>query len=60
VPPFRDDKQTPFQFPNWTRLVWNAKLARWTSEETVYNPARGTPAVRTRSDSHGGKTRSAL
>ncbi len=34
----------PFQFPNWTRLVYGGG-GLWASEEDVYNPARDAPRV---------------
>jgi hypothetical protein len=34
-----DPNGPPFQFPNWTRLVY-AGNGKFTSEEDVYNPAR--------------------
>ena len=30
----------PFQFPNWTRLVFDPTTKKLISEETVYNPLR--------------------
>jgi len=33
-----DPDGEPFQFPNWTRLVYGGD-GRWKSEEDVYNPA---------------------
>jgi hypothetical protein len=35
---------TPFQFPNWTRLVYGGN-GLWASEEDIYNPARDAPRV---------------
>ena len=35
---------TPFQFPNWTRLVYGGG-GLWQSEEDVYNPSRDAPRV---------------
>ena len=34
-----DPEGEPFQFPNWTRLVY-AGAGLWKSEEDVYNPAK--------------------
>ncbi|HET9063810.1 MAG TPA: hypothetical protein VFO62_11035, partial [Candidatus Binatia bacterium] len=34
-----DPNGPPFQFPNWTRLVY-AGNGKFVSEEDVYNPAR--------------------
>jgi ketosteroid isomerase-like protein len=36
--PFKPDG-TPYQFPNWTRLVYGGN-GLWKSEEDIYNPAR--------------------
>jgi len=53
--PFRADG-TPFQFPNWTRLVYGGG-GLWSSEEDIYNPARdATRAFRGWVEA-GGKTR---
>jgi hypothetical protein len=41
--PFDEDGR-PFQFPNWTRLVYGGG-GKWRSEEDVYNPARDAPRV---------------
>jgi len=41
--PFDADGK-PFQFPNWTRLVYGGG-GRWKSEEDMYNPARDAPRV---------------
>jgi len=41
--PFDSDGR-PFQFPNWTRLVYGGN-GLWRSEEDVYNPARDAPRV---------------
>ena len=35
---------TPFQFPNWTRLVYGGN-GLWASEEDIYNPSRDAPRV---------------
>jgi len=40
APPVQPNTGLPFSFPNWTRVVYNPILKKWTSEETVYNPAR--------------------
>ncbi len=42
-PPFDADGR-PFQFPNWTRIVYGGD-GLWASEEDVYNPARDAPRV---------------
>jgi hypothetical protein len=42
-PPFATD-DCPFQFPNWTRLVYGGD-GLWKSAEDVYNPARDAPRV---------------
>lgn len=40
-PPFDDPtSKRPFQFPNWTRLVFDLDTGEVISEETVYNPLR--------------------
>ena len=39
-----DENGRPFQFPNWTRLVYGGG-GLWKSEEDVYNPARDAPRV---------------
>jgi ketosteroid isomerase-like protein len=39
--PFDADGK-PFQFPNWTRLVYGGG-GRWKSEEDIYNPGRDAP-----------------
>ncbi|HXJ37105.1 MAG TPA: nuclear transport factor 2 family protein [Candidatus Eisenbacteria bacterium] len=41
--PLRPDGK-PFQFPNWTRIVYGGG-GLWKSEEDVYNPARDAPRV---------------
>jgi len=41
--PFQADG-TPFQFPNWTRLVYGGG-GLWASEEDIYNPARDAGRV---------------
>jgi len=41
--PFQPDG-TPFQFPNWTRLVYGGG-GLWASEEDIYNPVRDAPRV---------------
>lgn len=45
----------PFQFPNWTRLVYGGN-GQWSSEEDIYNPARDAPAVFKGWHEAGGKT----
>jgi hypothetical protein len=47
---------TPFQFPNWTRLVY-AGGGLWQSEEDIYNPARDSARVFKAWLAAGGKTR---
>jgi hypothetical protein len=47
---------TPFQFPNWTRLVY-AGSGLWESEEDIYNPARDSARVFKGWLAAGGKTR---
>lgn len=39
-----DPDGEPFQFPNWTRLVYGGD-GKWASEEDVYNPNKDAPAV---------------
>jgi hypothetical protein len=39
-----DENGTPFQFPNWSRLVYGGS-GLWKSEEDIYNPARDAPRV---------------
>jgi len=41
--PFQPDG-TPYQFPNWSRLVYGGH-GLWQSEEDVYNPSRDAPRV---------------
>ena len=41
--PFQQDG-TPYQFPNWTRLVYGGD-GLWASEEDIYNPARDAGRV---------------
>jgi ketosteroid isomerase-like protein len=41
--PYQEDG-TPFQFPNWTRLVYGGG-GKWKSEEDIYNPTRDAPRV---------------
>ena len=48
---------TPYQFPNWTRLVY-AGGGLWKSEEDIYNPARDAGRVFKAWIKAGGKTRS--
>ena len=47
---------TPYQFPNWTRLVY-AGGGLWQSEEDIYNPARDASRVFQAWLAAGGKTR---
>jgi hypothetical protein len=39
-----DESGKPFQFPNWSRLVY-AGNGLWSSEEDIYNPAKDAPRV---------------
>jgi len=39
-----DPEGPPFQFPNWTRLVYGGD-GLWKSEEDMYNPAKDANAV---------------
>lgn len=39
-----DPDGEPFQFPNWTRLVYGGN-GLWKSEEDIYNPAKDAPKV---------------
>jgi hypothetical protein len=39
-----DENGRPFQFPNWTRIVYGGG-GLWKEEEDVYNPARDAPKV---------------
>ncbi len=39
-----DPDGEPFQFPNWSRLVYGGG-GLWESEEDIYNPARDAPRV---------------
>jgi hypothetical protein len=39
-----DENGQPFQFPNWSRLVYGGNRL-WSSEEDVYNPAKDAPRV---------------
>jgi len=39
-----DENGQPFQFPNWTRIVYGGG-GLWKSEEDVYNPSRDAPRV---------------
>jgi hypothetical protein len=48
---------SPYQFPNWTRLVY-AGGGLWSSEEDIYNPARDASRVFKAWLAAGGKTRS--
>ncbi|MCP5055721.1 MAG: nuclear transport factor 2 family protein [bacterium] len=53
--PYQEDG-TPFQFPNWTRLVYGGN-GQWASEEDIYNPARDAGRVFKAWIKAGGKTR---
>ena len=53
--PLRPDG-TPFQFPNWTRLVYGGG-GLWQSEEDIYNPARDAARTFRGWSEAGGKTR---
>ena len=39
-----DPTGEPFQFPNWSRIVYGGG-GLWQSEEDIYNPARDAPRV---------------
>ncbi len=39
-----DPEGEPFQFPNWTRLVYGGN-GLWASEEDIYNPNKDAPDV---------------
>lgn len=39
-----DPDGEPFQFPNWSRLVYGGN-GLWKSEEDIYNPAKDAPKV---------------
>ena len=54
--PFQADG-TPYQFPNWTRLVYGGG-GLWQSEEDIYNPARDSARAFKAWVSAGGRTRS--